>query len=38
MEIVEKTLMDINAFNKPIYIVFNKIDNYKYEEYDDFSL
>ncbi|MGP1392558.1 MAG: GTPase HflX [Candidatus Cryptobacteroides sp.] len=38
MEIVEKTLMDINAFNKPIYIVFNKIDNYKYEEYDEFSL
>lgn len=38
MEIVEKTLMDINAFNKPIYIVFNKIDTYKYEEYDEFSL
>ena len=38
LEIVEKTLRDINAFNKPIYIVFNKIDNYKYEEYDEFSL
>lgn len=38
MKIVEKTLQDINASNKPIYVVFNKIDNYTYEEYDEFSL
>ena len=38
MEIVEQTLRDINANNKPIYVVFNKIDAYTYEEYDEFSL
>lgn len=38
MEVVEQTLRDINANNKPIYVVFNKIDSYTYEEYDEFSL
>lgn len=38
MEVVEQTLRDINANNKPIYVVFNKIDAYTYEEYDEFSL
>lgn len=38
MEVVEKTLKDIGAGNKPVYVVFNKIDAYKYEEYDEFSL
>lgn len=38
MEVVEQTLQDINANNKPIYVVFNKIDAYTYEEYDEFSL
>ena len=38
MEVVEQTLRDINANNKPIYVVFNKIDSYAYEEYDEFSL
>lgn len=38
MEVVEQTLREINAQNKPIYVVFNKIDNYHYEEYDEFSL
>lgn len=38
MEVVEKTLKDINANNKPIYVIFNKIDQYKYNEYDEFSL
>ena len=38
MEVVDKTLKDIGAVDKPIYIVFNKIDNYIYEEYDEFSL
>lgn len=38
MEVVEKTLQDINASNKPVYVVFNKIDSYTYEEYDEFSI
>lgn len=38
MEVVEKTLKDIGAANKPVYVVFNKIDAYTYEEYDEFSL
>lgn len=38
MQVVEKTLMDIGAKNKPIYVVFNKIDQYKHEEYDIYSL
>lgn len=38
MEVVEKTLKDISAADKPIYVVFNKTDAYTYEEYDEFSL
>ncbi len=38
MEVVEKTLKDIGAANKPVYVVFNKIDAYSPEEYDEFSL
>lgn len=38
MEVVENTLRDIKADNKPIYVVFNKVDAYTYEEYDEFSL
>ncbi len=38
MKVVEQTLMDIGANNKPVYVVFNKIDAYTYEEYDEFSL
>lgn len=38
MEVVEKTLKDIGASDKPIYVVFNKIDAYKNQEYDEFSL
>ena len=38
MEVVEQTLRDIKADNKPIYVIFNKIDSYTYEEYDEFSL
>ena len=38
MRVVEQTLRDIDAANKPIYVVFNKIDAYKYEQYDEFSL
>lgn len=38
MQVVEQTLRDIKADNKPVYVVFNKIDAYEYEEYDEFSL
>jgi len=38
MTTVEKTLRDIGAGDKPVYVVFNKIDAYQYEEYDEFSL
>lgn len=38
MEVVLKTLEDIGAGEKPQYLIFNKTDNYEYEEYDEFSL
>lgn len=38
MEIVERTLREIGAANKPVYVIFNKIDAYEYEEYDEYSL
>lgn len=38
MKVVEQTLRDIKADNKPVYVVFNKVDAYTYEEYDEFSL
>ena len=38
MQIVEQTLRDIGAANKPFYIVCNKVDAYTWEEYDEFSL
>ena len=38
MQVVEQTLKDIGASNKPIYVVFNKVDAYTYEPYDEFSL
>lgn len=38
MQVVENTLRDINADNKPIYVIFNKVDAYTYDEYDEFSL
>ncbi len=38
IEVVNRTLQDIGAIDKPIYVVFNKIDAYRYEEYDEFSL
>ena len=30
MQVVERTLQDIGAHNKPIYVVFNKIDSYRH--------
>ena len=38
MQTVEKTLRDIGAGKKPVYVVFNKTDAYQWEEYDEFSL
>ncbi len=38
MEVVENTLREIGAGNKPVYVVFNKIDAYTYTEYDEFSI
>ena len=38
MEVVENTLRDIKADNKPTYVIFNKVDAYTNEEYDEFSL
>ena len=38
IQVVEQTLREIGAANKPTFVVFNKIDAYKPEEYDEFSL
>ena len=38
MQVVEKTLREIGAGDKPVYVVFNKVDLYKSEEYDIYSL
>lgn len=38
MQIVNQTLLDIGCANKPYMIVFNKIDNYKWEEKEDDDL
>lgn len=38
MEVVEQTLKDIGANEKPVFVIFNKVDNYKSVEYDEFSL
>ena len=38
MEVVQRTLKDIGAGDKPQYVIFNKIDNYTFEPYDEFSL
>jgi GTPase len=38
MQVVEKTLREIGAGDKPVYVVFNKTDLYKSEEYDMYSL
>ena len=35
---VEKTLADMGCAEKPSMVIFNKIDAYTYEEYDEFSL
>jgi GTP-binding protein HflX len=39
MNVVKQTLFEIGAGNKPVYTIFNKIDNYRYipKEEDDLS-
>lgn len=38
IKVVNETLLEIGAKNKPVYLVFNKIDAYTYEEEDNFNL
>lgn len=38
MQTVERTLKDIKADNKPVFVIFNKIDAYSYKSYDEFSI
>tara|TARA_B100002051_G_scaffold213024_1_gene204890 strand:+ start:89 stop:1285 length:1197 start_codon:yes stop_codon:yes gene_type:complete len=38
MDSVNKTLKEIDGHNKPTIVVFNKIDNYKREDYDESDL
>ena len=38
INIVNKTLIELNAANKPTILVFNKIDLYQYKEKDEFDL
>ncbi len=38
MQVVQDTLEDIGAGDKPQYVIFNKTDNYTFEPYDEFSL
>ena len=38
MDSVNKILEEINGLNKPSIVVFNKIDNYKKEDYDETDL
>lgn len=38
MKTVNNTLNEIGAGNKPVLVIFNKIDAYRYVEYDEFSL
>lgn len=37
IRVVNETLKDINAHDKPVYLVFNKIDAYKHIEQSEFS-
>jgi GTP-binding protein HflX len=38
IKVVKQTLQEIGAGNKPTFMIFNKIDAYKYEELNEFSL
>ena len=38
IKVVNQTLAEIGVKDKPIFVVFNKVDAYTYEEYDEFSI
>ena len=38
MRVVEGTLREIGAGNKPVFVIFNKVDAYTCQPYDEFSL
>ena len=38
IRVVEETLKEIKAIDKPVFVVFNKIDQYRYDDSDEFSL
>lgn len=38
IRVVNETLKDIGAKDKPVFMVFNKIDAYEYEPFDEFSM
>lgn len=38
IRVVKQTLQEIGAGNKPVFIIFNKIDAYRYVEADEFEI
>ncbi|HKM12535.1 MAG TPA: GTPase HflX [Bacteroidales bacterium] len=38
IRVVNQTLLEIGAQEKPLFMVFNKIDAYHHEKYDEFSM
>lgn len=38
IKVVNETLKELNSFNKPTLVVFNKIDAFKYTERDEYDL
>ena len=38
IRVVKQTLQEIGAGNKPVFMIFNKIDAYKYIEADEFEI
>jgi len=38
IQVVQQTIKEIGAGDKPVFMVFNKIDAYTYTEYDPYSL
>ena len=38
INIVNQTLADLKALNKPVFVIFNKIDNYKFQPKDEDDL
>lgn len=38
IKVVNETLKELNSFNKPTLVIFNKIDAFKYTERDEYDL